>query len=61
MPSATTDKISLTAAALARTTLVPEVAVKSEFANLIPLTYTSINPASYAIVAELLSEPLNVV
>ena len=46
VPKPTIEIISLAAAAVAKTMEVPDVAVNSEFANFIPLTYRSMNPAS---------------
>ena len=58
---ANTVKISSAAAALARTTLVPFVAVKSVASNNTPFKNTSKLPDVYARVLPLASEPLNVV
>jgi len=58
---ANTVKISLAAAALARTTLVPFEAVKSVASNNTPFKNTSKLPDTYARVLPLASEPLNVV
>ena len=46
VPYATTDKISPVAAPLAKTTLVPDVAVKSALASFTPFKYTSTNGES---------------
>ena len=58
---ANTDNISLAAAPLANTTLVPFEAVKSVASNNTPFKNTSKFPVEYASVLLLASEPLNVV